>query len=70
MLITSLPKSLFEYEVLPYMDDPRQVIGLRCVNKAAKLRFTDLAKCTVRHFMPQIEEAKRNMEAMERASDI
>jgi hypothetical protein len=67
---TKMPTGLFLYEFIPYFEDPKHLVVLRCINREHASVFMSRIEPFFKHYKPFLEESKERMNKLEEENGI
>ena len=55
-MFTKIPQGIFQFEIVPYFDNPKDLLVIKCIDRAHRDLFPKRADAIVKHFNPEYEQ--------------
>ena len=64
-MFTKIPQGIFQFEIVPFFDNPKDLLVLKCIDKAHRDLFPKRADAIVNPFTPEYEEVTQNLKELQ-----
>ena len=64
-MFTKIPQGIFQFEIVPFFDNPKDLLVLKCIDKAHRDLFPKQADAIVKHFASEYDQVTQTLKDLQ-----